>query len=332
MTGRGFAAVPSWLVEDESISGHAKITYLVLMSHHSEGGDVFPSHARIATLAGISVSSVQRALRELRDLGVVDWEQGDAKHGGRGSNSYLIRTTRPRRKAVTLGQGDRPPRSGGPTPSVRVTDELEPENKNQRTSDAGASPLFEVEGVKRTKTPAGLDPKIEDTAVQIAELFAENLLEIRVDSTARKTIERLLTKPKVSVEELVQVATYATTDSFWKPKVRSFALLARHFDSLRLQVSTSGPRATAATPAAPPVGAHPLVGDDDRTVWERSRVFLSRGISPSRYWAPSVDEEALVRRVIAAPVVRRDFDELASAWANRDSGGWPVAGWVEQRL
>ena len=70
---RGFAAVPNWLVMDADVSAHEKLVYLVLSSMIGAQGCWFTEHKAIARAAGISESSVQRALKALRDRNVVTW-------------------------------------------------------------------------------------------------------------------------------------------------------------------------------------------------------------------------------------------------------------------
>lgn len=116
----GFAAVPRWLVEAEDVSAHEKLVYMVLSCKIGDQGAWFTGHSEIAAMAGISVSSVKRALLGLRERNVVTWtERYDSASGARLGNSYRLMTDR-------LGQSDPPPRSEGPTPQVSVTEQ----NKN----------------------------------------------------------------------------------------------------------------------------------------------------------------------------------------------------------
>lgn len=113
----GFAAIPNWIVRDKTITAHEKLVYMVLSSKIGDAGSWFTGHGEIAEEAGISVSSVQRALTQLKDRGIVSWKgRIDPESGARLGNAYRITVDR-------LGQDDRPPRSEGPTPSVSVTEQ-----------------------------------------------------------------------------------------------------------------------------------------------------------------------------------------------------------------
>jgi hypothetical protein len=330
MSSTGFASVPRWIVNDEQISGNAKLVYLVLSSHSNEDGDVFPAHARIATLAGISVSSVQRALRELRERRVVDWDQQDREHGGRTSNLYQLATTR--RKAV--GQGDRGGRSEGPRGSVSVTEEVEPLKENHGTLSAGGveakaqalwDDLIEAQEnrpPRATKPRGEVDPNVEKLAAGLVEALAANRVPARVDATTRRICGRVLALPGVTVEEALHVAEFATSDSFWRAQVVSPAAFGKHFTKLRLRMPTTGP--AAATVAAPAVGAVPLLGDGEHEAAQRARAFLARGFSPARYWDAEQHGEhaSLIRRVLSSPVLfdEVDVEGLVIAWNFRAEG------------
>jgi len=146
----GFAAVPNWLVEEPTVTAHEKLVYLVLSSKIGDQGAWFIGHSTIADMAGISVSSVQRALILLNERGVVTWqERRDEATGARLGNSYRLMTDR-------LGQGDRPPQSERLTPSVSVTEqnknpEKEPINTSSET-DALVEELRAIWPVSRRAT------------------------------------------------------------------------------------------------------------------------------------------------------------------------------------
>ena len=114
----GFAAVPNWIVRDELIHPHAKLTYLVLSSHTGRSGTWEMGHAQIATEAGVSVSAVQRALKELRDLGVIDWTTQREGMGNRYWISSFDQSEGPNASVTVtepIGHPDRTHRSEGPT-------------------------------------------------------------------------------------------------------------------------------------------------------------------------------------------------------------------------
>lgn len=88
MSAEGFAAVPNWMVRDQSISLYAVTVYMALASHSGPGG-IHPSQPTLAREARCSESSVRRALIELEELGVVSRVRRKNR-AGRASNGYLL--------------------------------------------------------------------------------------------------------------------------------------------------------------------------------------------------------------------------------------------------
>jgi len=126
MEPTGFAVIPTWLLRSPDFTLHEKAVYAALKSYASKTRTAFPSHLTLATDLGISVSAVQRAMRGLRDGGLVTWDAHRREDGGQTSNRYTIYDA-----PVTLTTppvtGTDPPRSERPTPPVTGTDELDPD-------------------------------------------------------------------------------------------------------------------------------------------------------------------------------------------------------------
>lgn len=123
----GFAVVPNWVVDEDTISGPTMLVYLVLSRHVDKDGVCFPSQATIAKKAGISESTVKRALSELRDLGLVEVSVEITDTGRR--NTYLLHSSK-------RGSGH-----SDPTHQVPVTQEQDPvEQKDYAPTSSPAQP------------------------------------------------------------------------------------------------------------------------------------------------------------------------------------------------
>jgi hypothetical protein len=94
----GFAAVPTWMIRDKSVSSHAILVYASLASR---GGleAVVPSKRTIADEARCSLRTVAYALAELEQLGVLDRIERKGKGGARVANEYVL-SNRPRAHAA----------------------------------------------------------------------------------------------------------------------------------------------------------------------------------------------------------------------------------------
>lgn len=88
-----FSVIPVEALDDERLSVHARAVYVSLLSFVGPHG-LHPSLSKLAARAGCSVSTTQRALRQLRDLGYVSWRSGGPSPDGKGTpNEYKISYT-----------------------------------------------------------------------------------------------------------------------------------------------------------------------------------------------------------------------------------------------
>lgn len=132
----GFAIVPNWLVRDGSIPVRVKAVFMVLSSHTGRDGTWWMGHQQIAREAGLSVSSVQRSLADLRDMGLVTWDARVTERGDRAENAYRL-------AVLTGGSGhsDRGVHSPGPGGPVTVTEQQEePEEEPQEEPEQTSAP------------------------------------------------------------------------------------------------------------------------------------------------------------------------------------------------
>lgn len=102
---QGYGVVPRYIGLDPSISQAAKLVYYVLSCYVNGEQTCYPSHETIAGHLSMAVSTVQRGLRELRELGVVKWEGRSIGAGQQGSNKY---TLLPQPNESGVGHSDRP--------------------------------------------------------------------------------------------------------------------------------------------------------------------------------------------------------------------------------
>lgn len=139
--------------------------YVALTWRSSAEGSCWPSHPKLAEEAGLSVSTVQRALRSLRDKGLVSWTSRKIEGRGQISNVYRVEVYAP---PVTLTGGPpvtltAPPGHTDRTPPVTLTDEVDtvevnPKKKTQprkrgTVMKAGTAPSPEMMQWARKHTP-----------------------------------------------------------------------------------------------------------------------------------------------------------------------------------
>jgi hypothetical protein len=87
----GTSSIPVWLLADPDVAPKAKIVYLALLTFIDRNGECWPAHTAIAARSALSVSTVKRALEQLREQGVVTWRARWRSDTGQTSNHYTLR-------------------------------------------------------------------------------------------------------------------------------------------------------------------------------------------------------------------------------------------------
>lgn len=176
---KGFAQMPRWLQRDPDVSAAAKLVYLALSSRAGQAGESVPAHKRLAAEASCSIPSVKRALKELRDLGVVEWTKRARPDSGQTSNEYRISIARrPVDKSSSEdvpppAHTDPPPNSDLPPSSHRATNESqvnEEQTINQSSGLTLVDGAVDNSGDDDRKSPTGHHPSPADVRARRREL------------------------------------------------------------------------------------------------------------------------------------------------------------------
>jgi len=88
-----FAIIPEWVLYSEMTSNAVRL-YGALRRHADQTNQCFPSRRRLATLIGVSESTLDRAMKELVDFGAVEVTRRVTESGDFTSNQYLVRSVR----------------------------------------------------------------------------------------------------------------------------------------------------------------------------------------------------------------------------------------------
>lgn len=89
----GYAAVPSWMIADDTISGPALLVYAALASR-SGFESIHPGQALLAKEARCGERRTRDAIKELETLGVVERVQRRRRDGSRASDGYVLLSNR----------------------------------------------------------------------------------------------------------------------------------------------------------------------------------------------------------------------------------------------
>ena len=85
-----FVVTPLWVVDHPDVTPLDVAVYVAIKRHADGDGEAYPSRARIAELAKVSVDTVDRAVKRLIEIGALEKEVRRKKNGDPTSNLYTI--------------------------------------------------------------------------------------------------------------------------------------------------------------------------------------------------------------------------------------------------
>lgn len=166
------------LLARPDLSAAAKIVYVVLADRQAENGSTWPSIRRIATDCGISSVTAQRAIRKLREAGLITVESAGPNRGRR-TNRYVVcvseTNTQESTECIRNEHTTEKPVSETNTQCVfETTNEPDQVNQTKKKRPSGATRRAETNGnatseliayfCERYKALAGVNPKINGRA------------------------------------------------------------------------------------------------------------------------------------------------------------------------
>lgn len=265
MIGEGYAAIPSWILRDESISAQAVLVYASLASR-AGFESIHPGQKIIAAEARCSERRVRDAIKELEDRGLVERVERRFRSGQRASDGYVLHSgVRPSSLAElpagAAGSGDQPADSDSANRQI-------PANV----------PLIEI----TTKEIANVEPVRPDVEA-LLDLLDE---EIRRND-ARKIPKRnkananairlLLDRDGYTEAEVASVIRWAQSDQFWHTNILSASKLREKFATLDSQMKSGRGRSGSSSPASRVLGVD-LGGSTGGAV---SQPQIGRSAAPS---------------------------------------------------
>ena len=85
-----FVVVPWWLLDLEQVGGFELAVYCAIARHADSDGEAHPSRSRIASMAGVNIKTVDRAVKVLTEVGAIEKRRRQDKAGDLTSNLYLV--------------------------------------------------------------------------------------------------------------------------------------------------------------------------------------------------------------------------------------------------
>lgn len=246
----GFAAVPNWMVRDESFDGYEIAVYTALASHTGPGG-VRPSQATLAREARCSERKVRDTLQRLVDRGVIEVVRRRRRGAGAGRRGALTDGY----KLLPHGSSDEfaddePARDAGssadqPAPDDRPTGtrvqtllSIEEEPVEEETSDVASDAL-----------PTKHRPEVYELCDKLAVAVSANGHRVGVvGATWWAACDRLMRLDGYTAEQIEWMIRWATAHEFWAANIRSMPTLREKFSTLVLQAKRDAKASTRSTP------------------------------------------------------------------------------------
>ena len=150
LVGAPYACIPLWVLTAD-ISSAARVLYAGLNSFVTGvSGSCFPTRRAISARTGLSVATIGRALRELKEIGAVRVEENYREHPGKGrertANTYWLALDPPELRERFAGMpGSRPAAdSAEASPAEGDLDDSPDDSERGASSVAPSSPAMEA--------------------------------------------------------------------------------------------------------------------------------------------------------------------------------------------
>jgi hypothetical protein len=210
--------IPEWVVTAD-VTDRAKVIYCLIGLHaDANTGRAHPSRKRLAAAVGCSVDTVDRAIRELVQLGALSSEPRYVEREGddgkrQTSNQYIVFRVPPggrRSAAHEGGESEADPGRESAAPGTRPRKELEP----QEPEDSEQSALVELPKMVDRKVVSWKDANQAADVLRVwNELTGQSL---RSTDWLKKIVMRIREYPEATVDDHRLIIQAALADPWWK--------------------------------------------------------------------------------------------------------------------
>jgi hypothetical protein len=215
-----FQQIPNWVFESE-ISPIAIKLYLVLRRNgDNKRGTSYWSRKKLSEQMSCSINTVDRAKKELQDIGAICQTNRKNEKGDWTSNLYHIHLSANEKCKYLSPQVSRPTPADGGTPTP---------------TDGGQTNNHIELRTKELNTHASFDAEVHDACNLLADLIAGNgSKRPAVTDKWLADMERLHRIDERSWEQITKAVHWCQDDDFWKANIMSPAKLRKQYDQLRL--------------------------------------------------------------------------------------------------
>ena len=220
-----FQQIPNWVFESD-VSATAIKLYLVLRKNgDNKRGTSYWSRKKLAEQLGTSSNTMDRAKKELIDMGALCQINRKNKDGDWTSNLYHVHTSSITNCKYLSSSLGRPIPTNGDTP-IPTSGEQTNNHIELRTKEL------------TTRTYGDEITKLSNLLADLIE--ANGIKRPDVTDKWHQEIERLNRLDGYSYEQIEQTIRWVQQDSFWRSNVLSPAKLRKQFGALQLKMKSSG--------------------------------------------------------------------------------------------
>ena len=225
MTIEGYAAVPTWVLRESNLSGHAILVYASLASR-AGFRSIHPGQQTIAAEARCGERKVRDALKELEAAGVVERVARRYKGGQRAQDGYVLHS------------GIQPDADAGELPASGAGCENQPADSDQTNRQIRANaPYIEKEKEEIQKVPTIRRDVEELLDLLDSEILRNGFKKLPARNAGNVNAMRLLLdRDGETVDSVKAVILWCQSDQFWFPNIRSASKLREKFETLRAQM------------------------------------------------------------------------------------------------
>jgi len=215
----GWSRVPHWLLS--AVKPQAVVVYAALAEYADLPDGARPRIRQVADRITVSEATVKRALRELASVGAVTVQHRQVE-GQQIASRYHLHLVR---RAS--------PEGGGVTNDPTLGSQVNPGVGSQMTYQESDSVQSDSSTASAAAAPAVRREDVDSICSRLADRVEANTdRRPTITDGWRNAARLLIDRDQRSVEDIVRVIDWATTDPFWRANVLGMPKLREKFDQL----------------------------------------------------------------------------------------------------
>jgi hypothetical protein len=213
-----FQQIPNWVFESEATATAIKLYLVLRRNGDNKRGTSFWSRKKLAEQLGTSINTMDRAKKELIDMGALCQINRKNKDGDWTSNLYHVHTSSDTNCRYLCAPVVTPTPTSGETPTP-TSGELTNNHIELRTNEE----------------PRTYGAEVQAACNLLADLIKDNgSKRPAINERWLSDMERLHRIDERSWEQITKAIEWCQADDFWRANIMSPGKLRKQYDQLRL--------------------------------------------------------------------------------------------------